>query len=213
MNIKLLIADVDGTLVNRNKAVTPGTCEAVDRLRAAGVRFTITSGRPPRGMAMLIGPLKLTAPVAAFNGGVYVKPDLKTVLAQRSIPPAIARAAVDYLLDEGLDAWVYQGIDWFITNPDAPRVAREIRNVGFNPTVIRDVRSVLDGALKIVAVSEDGPRLARAEVDLGALLGAEASAVRSHPAYVDITHPEANKGMVVREAARLLGISVDEVAT
>jgi len=90
MNIKLLIADVDGTLVTKSKTLTPGTCAAVDRLRAAGILFTITSGRPPRGMAKLIEPLKLTAPVAAFNGGMYVKSDLKTVLAQHTIPSAVA---------------------------------------------------------------------------------------------------------------------------
>ena len=86
MSIKLLIADVDGTLVTQNKALTARTRDAVARLRAAGVDFTITSGRPPRGMAMLVEPLGLTAPVAAFNGGVYIKPDLRTVLAQRTIP-------------------------------------------------------------------------------------------------------------------------------
>jgi hypothetical protein len=213
MNVKLLIADVDGTLVTRQKTLTGRTCEAVERLRTAGVRFTITSGRPPRGMAMLVAPLELTAPVAAFNGGVYVKPDLTTVLAQRPIPSPVARAAVNYLLAAGLDVWVYRGVDWFITNPEAPRVAREIHNVQFDPTVIDDVHDVLDVPLKIVGVSEDGARLVRAEAELGARLGPDASAVRSHPAYLDITHPEANKGMVVREAARLLGISVDEVAT
>ena len=50
---------------------------------------------------MLIEPLKLTGPVAAFNGGVFVKPDLRTVLAQRTIPPAVARQTVDHLLRRG----------------------------------------------------------------------------------------------------------------
>src|SRR5258706_16468882 len=114
MRIKLLIADVGGTLVTRNKTLAASTVDAVARLRAAGVEFTITSGRPPRGMATLVGPLKLTAPLAAFNGGMYVKPDLKTVLLQRTIPPGVAREAVDYLLRVGLDVWVYRGGDWFI---------------------------------------------------------------------------------------------------
>ena len=52
--IKLLIADVDGTLLTKEKVLTSRTREAVDRLRSAGIQFTITSGRPPRGMAMLI---------------------------------------------------------------------------------------------------------------------------------------------------------------
>jgi hypothetical protein len=213
MAIKLLIADVDGTLVTRNKVLTPRTCEAVTRLRAAGVEFSITSGRPPRGMAALVAPLKLSAPLAAFNGGVYVKPDLTTVLARRTIAIDVARAAVDYLLHAGLDVWVYRGDDWFLRNPDAPHVARERRNVGFDPRVTDDLHATLDAPIKIVGVSDDLALVARCEAEFNARLGADASAARSQPYYLDVTHPEANKGMVVREAARLLRLSVDEIAT
>lgn len=212
MTVKLLIADVDGTLVTRNKALTARTCEAVARLRERGVRFTITSGRPPRGLAALIAPLQLTAPLAGFNGGVYVKPDLTTVLAQRTIPPAVAGQAVDYLLQAGLDVWVYQGADWFLRDPAAFRVARERSNVGFDPIAIKDLYSVLDAPIKIVGVSEDRALLERCEAELSERLGTDASAARSTPYYLDITHPEANKGMVVREAARLLQLPLDQIA-
>ena len=211
--IKLLIADVDGTLVTPSKALTPETCQAVSRLRAAGVDFTITSGRPPRGMKMLVEPLNLTAPVAAFNGGMYVKSDLKTVLLQRTIPPAIAQKVVDHMLELGLDVFVYQGPDWFIGRPDAPRVERERHNVQFDPIVIPDLHAVLDAAIKIVGVSLDQALVARCEAELAETVGAEASAARSTPYYLDVTHPEANKGMVVRDAARLLHLPLDQIAT
>jgi Cof subfamily protein (haloacid dehalogenase superfamily)/HAD superfamily hydrolase (TIGR01509 family) len=211
--IKLLIADVDGTLLTSGKVLTPATCQAVDRLRAAGVTFTITSGRPPRGMAALIAPLKLTGPVAAFNGGVFVKSDLKTILAQRTIPPEVARQTLDYLLAAGLDVWVYQGADWFLRRADAFRVARERGNVGFEPVVIDDLTRVLEAPVKIVGVSEDRALVARCESELNARLGTEASAARSTPFYLDVTHPEANKGMVVREASRILEIPLAQIAT
>ncbi len=213
MMIKVLIADVDGTLVTRDKTLTPRTCEAVERLRAAGIAFTITSGRPPRGMAKLIAPLKLTAPIAAFNGGMYVKPDLTTVLAQRTINPTAAKRAVDHLLQAGLDVWVYRGTEWYIRTPGAFRVDRESMTVGFEPVVTEDLYAVLDAAIKIVGISQDLALVERCEAELSASLGVEASAARSQPYYLDITHPEANKGMVVREAARLLKIPVDQVAT
>jgi Cof subfamily protein (haloacid dehalogenase superfamily) len=212
MSIKLVIADVDGTLVTKDKTLTPATCAAVDRLRAAGIAFTITSGRPPRGMAKLIEPLRLTAPVAAFNGGVYVKADLTTVLAQHAIPTAVARAAVDDLQRSGLDVWLYDCVHWYVTRPGGPRVAREMSNVGFSPTVIRDVHDVLDGAIKIVGVSEDEDLLARGEAALAERLGAQATAARSSFAYIDVTHPDANKGMVIREAAGLLHVPLEDVA-
>src|SRR4051794_997478 len=56
--ISLLLADVDGTLVTRDKVLTERALKAVHSLHDNGIRFAITSGRPPRGMAMLIAPLR-----------------------------------------------------------------------------------------------------------------------------------------------------------
>lgn len=213
MSIRLLIADVDGTLVTRSKTLTPRTCEAVARLRDAGVLFTITSGRPPRGLVGLVEALEIGAPIAAFNGAIYIRPDMKTVLLHRTIPSGVASEAVDYLLRAGLDAWVYRGTDWFVRDPNAFRVDRETRTVGFEPTVVRDLDTVLDAPTKIVAVSADPSLIARCERELQSHLGAEAWAARSNPSYVDITHPDANKGMVVRDAARIFQVPLAEIAT
>jgi hypothetical protein len=97
-------------------------------------------------MAMLIEPLGLTTPVAAFNGGVFLEPDLMTVLDQLTLPKDVAEVVVARLLSAGLDVWVYQGSDWFIRDRDAPHVAREQKTVQFAPTVIADLNDVLDGA-------------------------------------------------------------------
>src|SRR5438067_12518751 len=75
--IGLLVADLDGTLVTHDKVLTERARAAVARMRDAGIQFAITSGRPPRGMEMLIAPLALTTPVAAFNGGMFVKSDFR----------------------------------------------------------------------------------------------------------------------------------------
>src|SRR5262245_26841704 len=70
--ISLVIADVDGTLVTAQKVLTERAQAAVQGLRRAGIRFAITSGRPPRGMAMLFESLDLDTPIAGFNGGLFV---------------------------------------------------------------------------------------------------------------------------------------------
>ena len=84
--ISLLIADVDGTLVTEDKVLTERARAAVHRLHEAGVGFAITSGRPPRGMAMLIEPLALDTPIAGFNGGVYVEPTSRSAASALSPP-------------------------------------------------------------------------------------------------------------------------------
>jgi Cof subfamily protein (haloacid dehalogenase superfamily) len=211
--VNLLIADVDGTLVTRDKVLTARARDAVRRLREAGIAFAITSGRPPRGMAMLVEPLALTTPVAAFNGGMLVDPDLVTILRQLVLPRAASVETVDRLLAAGLDVWVYKGAGWFIRRLDAPHVARERSTVRFEPTVVADLRPVVDAAVKIVGVSDDLPLVERCETELRQRLDGHVSASRSQPYYLDVTHPDANKGMVVRELSHRLGIDPQYIAT
>jgi Cof subfamily protein (haloacid dehalogenase superfamily) len=212
-DVKLFIADVDGTLVTHDKVLTPRARDAVRMLREAGIAFAITSGRPPRGMAMLVEPLALSTPVAAFNGGMLVEPNLTTILRQRTLPHEASVDAVDRLLAAGLDVWIYQGAAWFICRRDAPHVAREQRTVQFEPSVVADLRSVLDDAVKIVGVSDDLPLVERCEAELRRRLEGHVSASRSQAYYLDVTHPDANKGMVVRELSRRLDIGPEHIAT
>ena len=88
---RMVIPDVDGTLVTQEKVLTKRVVEAVLRLHEAGIEFSITSGRPPRGVAMLIDPLKLIQPLAAFNGGVLIEPDVVTVVDQKCLPSGCQR--------------------------------------------------------------------------------------------------------------------------
>ena len=53
--IQLVIADVDGTLVTHDKVLTPNAIDAVFKLREAGVKFAVTSGRPPGSMRRTTG--------------------------------------------------------------------------------------------------------------------------------------------------------------
>src|SRR5262245_63015581 len=83
--ISAVLTDVDGTLVTKDKILTARARQAVRALRERGIVFTITSGRPPFGMGPLVEPLGLTMPMAAFNGGVVVLPDL-SILDERLLP-------------------------------------------------------------------------------------------------------------------------------
>ena len=105
--VKLLLADVDGTLVTPDKVLTDRAVDAVRRLGEAGILFAVTSGRPPRGMSMLIEPLNLTTPIAAFNGGILVNRDM-SVIEQRVIPEELVVPVAELNKSFGLDTWVYR---------------------------------------------------------------------------------------------------------
>ncbi len=211
--IRLLLADVDGTLVTQEKVLTDEAVAATRELRDAGVAFAITSGRPPRGMQMLIEPLSIQCAVAGFNGGVFVNPDL-SVVESHTLDPSAARQALDQILHQSLDAWVYTADEWLIRKQDAPHVAREAWTVRFEARVVPSFSDeILDRAVKIVGVSDDLERVADCERLAQDLLGDKASVARSQPYYLDITHPQANKGAVVATLSKRMGFAPEEIAT
>jgi Cof subfamily protein (haloacid dehalogenase superfamily) len=210
--ISAVLADVDGTLVTKSKALTPRAINAIEQLHERGVLFAITSGRPPRGMRMLVHPLEMRGPMAAFNGGIIVMPDM-TIVDERAIPADVAPAVIDEIHSHGLYAWIYRGSDWYVTDPGAPHAARESSTVRFQPTVVPSYDGLLDRAVKIVGVSDDHDRVARCETAVQQEFGAHASAARSQPHYLDVTHPTANKGVVVERMSHHYQIPLEQIAT
>ena len=212
MAIRLLLADVDGTLVTQDKILTGRAIAAVGKLKQAGILFAITSGRPPRGMSMLIEPLELSTPIAAFNGGLFAHPDM-SVIEQQVIPDDVAPAVIEVLAAHGMSVWVYRGADWFVRDPHAPHVARDAWTVKFDPTPIDSFASVSDHVAKVVGVSDDYDAVQRAVDAVRERFGDHVSAAKSQPYYADVTHPHANKGGVVRYLAQTYNIPPEQIAT
>ncbi|HMG04940.1 MAG TPA: Cof-type HAD-IIB family hydrolase [Chthoniobacterales bacterium] len=225
--IKLVLADVDGTLVTHEKVLTSRAIASVQALARANIAFAITSGRPPRGMQMFVEPLGLTTPLAAFNGGRFVRPDLSLVeqhvLGRDAVEPILAIIAAHQL-----DSWIYRGNDWFVRERHGPHVDREEWTVKFPPTVVPDFAGQMDEVVKVVGVSDDLEAVARCEADIVHQFStrvlckkttskrdqsAAVFAARSQPYYVDVTHPQANKGAVVLALGKMLGIDASKVAT
>jgi Cof subfamily protein (haloacid dehalogenase superfamily) len=207
----VVVSDVDGTLVTDDKILTPRTRLAVQKLHAGGIAFSIISARPPRGLAMLIERLGITAPVIGFNGGVIATPELST-LSSHLLAPDAARHAVEMLTGYGVEVWVFSGQDWLLRDRDGPYVELEKQTIAFAPTDVGEFGSALDAAAKIVGVSKDFDSLARCERDVRTGLGGSAFVARSQPYYLDITHPLANKGAALTEIAKLLDVPLAEIA-
>ena len=210
--IRLLLADVDGTLVTQDKVLTDQAVAAVDRLRDAGVLFAVTSGRPPRGMEMLVEPLRLETPIAAFNGGLIVNPDM-TVIERRVLPEDLIRPLSQLMESFGLSVWLYRGTDWYVPDLEGPHVAREAWTVKFEPVLMTGFDGVTRDVAKMVGVSDDHDAVSRAAAATQERFGQLVTAAPSQPYYLDVTHPQANKGEVVKYLAQRYSLSTGEIAT
>jgi Cof subfamily protein (haloacid dehalogenase superfamily) len=209
---RLVLADVDGTLVTQQKILTERAVAAVGRLREAGILFAVTSGRPPRGMAMLVEPLDLQTPIAAFNGGLIVDRDM-AVIDQKVVASDLVTPIIELLGSFGLSVWIYRRADWFALDPHGPHVDREAWTVKFAPTITASFDQLTDDVAKIVGVSDDHDAVARASAAAHDRFGDHISASRSQPYYVDVTHPDANKGAVARWLSARYQIPAQQMAT
>jgi len=210
--IALVVSDVDGTLLTKDKTLTEASQAAVRRLHQAGIGFTITSSRPAIGMRFLVEPLGIQLPVGPFNGSSIIDPSMNAV-EQHLIPTSAVQKSLELLSDYGVDIWLFTNDQWLTKHPDGPYVPNEKRAIKADPTIIDDFTPYVSRACKVVGSSHDFALLARREPEMQKALGTQATAVRSQDYYLDITPPGQNKGTFVQSMAQRFGVSTDEVAT
>jgi Cof subfamily protein (haloacid dehalogenase superfamily) len=208
----LVVSDVDGTLLTKDKTLTDAAKDAVRRLHQAGIGFTIVSSRPMIGMRFLVEPLEIVLPIGAFNGSCIVDPKLNPI-ELHLIPRSAAQRSLDVLNQFGVDIWLFTKELWLTRRPDGEYVGHEKRAIRADPTIVDDFAPYLDVACKIVGSSSDPALLQRCEAAMQKAVGADATAVRSQSYYLDVTPPGCDKGTFVRAMAKRLNISTDAVAT
>jgi Cof subfamily protein (haloacid dehalogenase superfamily) len=210
--IALVVSDVDGTLLTKDKRLTDRSIAAVRRLGEAGIGFTITSSRPTIGMRFLVEPLAITLPLGAFNGSAIVDPGMRPI-EQHLIPASVVERSLALLAEYRVDIWLFTADKWLTKNPDGDYVPQEQRAIKADPTIVSDFTPYLSDTCKIVGSSPDPALLIACEAAVQQALGARATAVRSQSYYLDITPPGCTKGTFVQAMAQRLGISTDAVAT
>jgi Cof subfamily protein (haloacid dehalogenase superfamily) len=211
VTIRLLVSDVDGTLVDKHKQLTPGTIAAVARLRDAGIGFTIISARPRSGMLPIADALAIDAPMAAFNGGIVFRRN-GTVDSHVTIDEEVARGMFELIGDAPVDRWVFADDRWHASTDQGVHVAHERIASNQEPIVTSDFTALLDRADKITLVSDDpailGPLADRAK----AAFGDKATVAQSQTYYLDVTALAANKGDGIAALAAAFDVPLELVA-
>jgi Cof subfamily protein (haloacid dehalogenase superfamily) len=206
--IRLVVSDVDGTLVDKQKQVTDGTAAAVARLTAAGVGFTIISARPRSGMMPIAEKLGIEAPMGAFNGGTVFTRD-GTILCQHRVDTDVVRAMLDLARGTAADIWVFADDLWYASTEQGGHIDSERKASNQAPVITQDF--VIERTDKITFVSDDPELLkdlhARAEH-----LSERATIMQSQTYYLDVTALPANKGDGIALLAEAMGTPLSAVA-
>jgi Cof subfamily protein (haloacid dehalogenase superfamily) len=211
MTIRLLVSDIDGTLVRSDKSLSDAVVAAAQALSAAGTPMSLISARPPSGIRRIAGRLGLTGPLGAFNGGTLFLAD-GTILSAERLAPDTAGRALALLERPGVTPWLFADGQWFARTTDNPHVPRERLSAEVEPVLDADWAPLLARADKLVGVSDDHGALAALEDEMAAALSGGATVARSQPYYLDITAPAANKGDGVAALADAYRVPLTAVA-
>ena len=208
--IRLVVSDVDGTLVDKQKQLTPATIAAVAKLRDAGIPFPIISARPRSGMMPIAEALKIDAPMGAFNGGTIFRRD-GIVLRRHLIDGYVVRAMFDLAGDAPVGRWLFADDRWYVDTDAGPHVASERVASNQAPVITADFTPFLDRVDKLTFVSDDPGRLDVIRRCASAL-GARATIAKSQTYYLDVTALEANKGEGIARLAEAMDTPLSAVA-
>ena len=209
--ITLVVSDIDGTLVDKQKQLTPATTAAVARLEAAGVGFTVISARPISGILPIVETLGLDGPMAAFNGGILFRRD-GTITEHHVIDEQVARGVMAIAADSPVDLWVFADDHWYASTDQGEHVAHERLASNQEPVVTDDFDALLARADKITFVSDDAPMLSQLADRCKAAHGGDATIVQSQVYYLDVTALAANKGDGLTALAAAFGQPLDAIA-
>jgi hypothetical protein len=212
-DFRLVISDVDGTLLTPHKELSKANIEAVRRLREAGIHFALVSSRPILGMKWLIDELDVQAMCAGFNGGLIVDTNL-SVIKEHDIPQSSIATLEAIIHQHKLDLWIYTRDRWLVPSLDAYHVQANAKTIHFQPEVFSGLDRVSFGEIiKLVGTSDDFDAVEACEQSIKVRFGDSLSASRSQVQYIDITHALANKGSAAVAIAAALNVPLKKTVT
>ena len=210
MPIKLIVTDMDGTLLNPDHAVTDRTVAAFAAARARGAYTTLASGRMIEAMTETAEQVGINAPFIAYNGGAVC--DMTgLIIHQAPITAHLAREVCALAESMGILIHGYQDGGYLVAdhNPVTDGYADVIK---IRPTYTGMPLSewIEKDQLKLLLVG-DADQLGAAMPKLRAQFDGRVNCINSVPTLIECTMPGVNKGQALLDLAGSLGVQPDEI--
>jgi Cof subfamily protein (haloacid dehalogenase superfamily) len=211
--IRLVILDLDGTLIGADMAIGERTRAAVRAARARGVEVAIATGRMPSSAMVYAGSLGLTAPLIGYQGALIrtMPADgrrLGRILVHTPLAAAVAQEVVAWSRLRGLDPHLNH-LERFIIRSDDPMLDDYSRFLGARAVLVPDYDVIDHPVTKVLAPGEERlvtSALAEARVTFAG----RAMVTISDPRFLEFAAHGVSKGRAVRWLARRLGVPLEQ---
>ncbi|MGL4671239.1 MAG: Cof-type HAD-IIB family hydrolase [Cetobacterium sp.] len=203
---KLIISDLDGTLVNSNKGVSDYTKKVIKLLKERGIYFIIATGRNLKGAKQIYDILELNGEIICNNGSTIYN-NKGELIFQKIIDKNIAKLVFTTALNNGCTFLGSYGTQLYIEEGTLDIVNTYLYNPAQNPIELNmDNISSFDFE-KIVLMSKDNSKLEKLSVDFNSLK--EVNAFISQEDYLDVVHFETSKGKALKALANSKNIDLE----
>lgn len=211
---KLLVLDLDGTLTNSQKEITPYTKETLIRAQQNGTKIVLASGRPTYGIMPLAKELQLDrfeGYILAYNGGQII--DCKTMETQfeQVLDPDVYPYFQKCARDQGFVLLSYK--DEYIVSEDAEN--KYVRHEAFlnkMPSVtVDDFLTVFDFPVPKCLIVGDASRLEQLEIKMKTELAGRINVFRSEPFFLELVPPGIDKAKSLAILLERLGLTREEM--
>jgi hypothetical protein len=214
MDYKMIVLDLDGTLTNRDKVITPRTKAALIEAQKKGTIVVLASGRPTYGVLPLAEELELEnygGYVLSFNGGIIYNCQNRQIVFQKQLPQKSNWRIIRAAKQENVDILTYEN-DTIITNNAASEyVTIESRINHLKIKQIDDLESYVNFTVPKFLMVGDGNFLAGVENNVKDILGDEFSIYRSDPYFLEILPQGIDKAQCLGQLLHIIGIDTQEM--
>lgn len=228
MTVKLILLDVDGTLLTSRKQISPDTKSALLRAQKGGVRLALCSGRPDRGLYPLAEELRMTEHGGFFvcdNGGKVLNCQSGEVLFDQPIPVEDAKAVLEHMKRFRVMPMISRGEYMYVTDvfrhdirpelpylPEVFNVMRyEARGNGYLLCEKRDLAAFLDFPLNKILTYGDPRYLKERWREMAAPFAGRLTCGFTTPFYFEFTAKGVDKARAIRAALPPLGYLPEEM--
>ena len=214
MDYKIIVLDLDGTLTNRDKVITPRTKEALMKAQEAGKIVVLASGRPTAGVEPLAKELDLArfgSYILSYNGGMITNCKTGEVIFSSLLPVESNKKIMDLAKEYGVDFLTYEGEE-IITNNDQCVYAHKESKINHLP--LRQVDNMEEHVNFPVAkflLLDDGDYLATVEPKVKAAMGKNFAVYRSEPYFLELVPQGIDKALSLSVLLENIGMTREEV--
>lgn len=214
MDYKILVLDIDGTLTNSQKEITPRTHAALRKAQEKGVKVVLASGRPTYGIMPVAEKLELErfgGYILSFNGGQIINAQTGEAIYQKTLPPEMPALLYDLSKEYKTNIMTYLDKTVITPKKDDKYVELESRINQMEVRQVEDFKSFVNFPVTKCLMVEDGDYLAEVEQKVKARLGDTLSVLRSEPFFLEIMPKNIDKAYSLGKLLEHLGLTKEQM--